>query len=61
MYKQCGSENTLVGVIGVDYSLSAVQVVLSKARTDGSYAFIINQFGEVSTDEFVSNSIVYIA
>ena len=48
VYRQCGTGKTLVGVVGVDYYLSAVQIVLSRARTDGSYAFIINQFGEVS-------------
>ena len=48
VYKQCGGGRTLVGVVGVDYSLSAVQAVLSRARADGGYAFIINQFGEVS-------------
>ncbi|KAI6660315.1 hypothetical protein LOD99_13904 [Oopsacas minuta] len=46
VYSQCGGVNRLIGVIGVDYSLSAVQVVLSKGRSDNSYAFIINRFGE---------------
>ena len=48
VYSQCWGTNRLIGVIGVDFSLADVQLVLSRARSENSYAFIINQFGEVN-------------
>ena len=47
VYSQCGGTSRLIGVIGVDFSLADVQLVLSRARSEDSYGFIINQFGEV--------------
>ena len=55
VHSWCSGE--MVGVVGVDYSLEDVQSVLSRARSESSYAFIVNQFGEVQHEHLNSHCI----